>query len=317
MRVCVVGACGHVRQALDTIRARGDAEIVGAAAEGPYEEAAAIAALGAKVFPDWRAMLDCEKPDLAVVSPVFAHTGRVIMECAERGIDVFAEKPLAASEAELSEVEAAVRENGIRFCAMHYLRYDPAFYHGARLVREGAIGDVRMVTAQKSYRYGKRPAFYGDMALYGGTIPWVGIHAIDWIYHFTGKRFLSVTANSIGKNPEMAAICQFGMEGGLLASLNLDYYRPSGAPTHGDDRIRCVGTRGILEVRDGRILLTDADTATEITPDRAPDLLADFLDGKEPIAPQELFYLTRVAIAARDSAERGEPREIGGYPTPR
>ena len=62
---------------------------------------------------------------------------------------------------------------------------------------------------------------------------------------------------------------------------------------------------------------SDADTATVITPDRAPDLLADFLDGKEPIAPQELFYLTRVAIAARDSAERGEPREIGGYPAPR
>jgi len=256
-------------------------------------------------------MLDEISPDLAIISPVFAHTGRVIIECASRGIDIFAEKPVAASFEELNMVEKAVKNSKVRFCAMHYLRYDPAFYHAAKLVKNGAIGEVRMVTAQKSYKYGTRPAWYGDRSLYGGTIPWVGIHAIDWVYNFTGKRFLSVNAQSFGKDPEMAAICQFTMEDNIICSVNLDYYRPNAASTHGDDRIRCVGTKGVVEVRDGNVYLINENSNTVLTPREAPDLLAEFLDGKEPISPDEIFYLTKVAVAARDSADKETTIEIG------
>jgi hypothetical protein len=84
----------------------------------------------------------------------------------------------------------------------------------------------------------------------------VGIHAVDWVYAFSGKRFLSVDAQCFG-NPEMAALCRYSMEDGVMASVNLDYYRPASAPTHGDDRIRCAGTAGVLEVMNGKITLSD------------------------------------------------------------
>ena len=265
-----------------------------------------------KAYTDYKEMLDRERPDLAVVSPVFCHTGRVIIECAARGIDVFAEKPVAASIEELEAIEAAVKESGIRFSAMHYLRYTPAFYHGARLVKAGRIGDVKIVNAQKSYKFGTRPRWYGDRELYGGTIPWVGIHAIDWIYDFTGKRFLSVSASSSGGSPEMAALCSFEMEGGVIASASIDYYRPKEAPTHGDDRIRCVGTRGVIEIRNDEILLIDEAGASTIIPDSAPELLEEFLNGGEAITPDEIFYLTRVAILARESADTHKSVKIEG-----
>ena len=303
MKVCFIGACGHSKQAYKYLKTRADALLCGMAPESEHEGLTAPFDPSIPFYGDWRAMLDEVRPDLAVVSPVFAHTGRVIIECARRGIDVFAEKPVAATLAELDEVENAVRESGIRFCAMHYLRYTPAFYHAARLVRSGAIGEVRMATAQKSYKYGTRPAWYGDRALYGGTIPWVGIHAIDWIYHFTGKRFLSVSTQVFGRDPEMAALCQFEMEGGVIGAMNLDFYRPKSAPTHGDDRIRCVGTRGVIEVRGGKIYLTNEEGDTVLTPTEAPELLAEFLDGGESIPPEEIFDLTRVALVARDAAD--------------
>ena len=150
---------------------------------------------------------------------------------------------------------------------------------------------------------GTRPSWYSDRTLYGGTIPWVGIHAIDWIYNFTAKRFLSVNSISFGKDPEMAALCQFEMEGGVVASVNVDYYRPTGASTHGDDRVRCVGTNGVVEVRDGKIILINADGTSVITPTEAPELLESFIDGKDAISAEEIFYLTKVAIIARDSAD--------------
>ena len=312
MKICFIGACGHSKQAYKYLKTRADAAFVGMAPESEHEGLAASFDPSIPFYGDWRAMLDEVCPDLAVVSPVFGHTGRVIIECARRGIDVFAEKPVAATLEELGEVEAAVRESGIRFCAMHYLRYAPAFYHGAKLVRSGAIGEVRMATAQKSYRYGTRPAWYHDSTLYGGTIPWVGIHAIDWIYHFTGKRFLAVSTRTVGRDPEMAALCQFEMEDGLIAAMNLDFYRPKAAPTHGDDRIRCVGTRGVLEVRGGEILLINGEGEQILRPTEAPELLEEFLDGGETIAPDEIFTLTRVAILARDAADRHEISRIEG-----
>lgn len=309
MRICYIGNCGHTWQAHEVLKARADVTLCGVAAGSAEEGMTASFDPAVPFYASYTEMLDTVKPDLAVVSPVFGKTGEVILACASRGIDVFSEKPVATTEAELDEVEKAVKESGIRFCAMHYLRYRPSFYHAARLVREGIIGDVRLVTAQKSYKFGTRPAWYYDRALYGGTIPWVGIHAIDWVYAFTGKRFLSVAAQSDG-SPEMTALCQFKLEGGAMASVNLDYYRPAGAPTHDDDRIRCVGTRGVLEVVGDTVTLIDGEGKRELTVPDAPELLGAFLDGGDVITPEEIFYLTRVALLAREAADSGKTMEI-------
>ena len=312
MKVCFIGACGPSRQAYRYLKSRDDVVFCGMAPEGEHEGLAASFDPDIPFYTDYREMLDATEPDLAVVSPVFAHTGRVIIECAERGIDVFAEKPVASSLDELEAVEAAVYKSGIRFSAMHYLRYAPAFYHGARLVKDGAIGEVKIVNAQKSYKFGTRPEWYQSRDLYGGTIPWVGIHAIDWIYNFTGKRFLSVSASSTGGSPEMAALCQFTLDGGAVASASIDYYRPKEALTHGDDRIRCVGTRGAIEIRDDKIILTNDEGCTTLTPSEAPELLEQLLGGGEAITAEEIFYLTRVALCAREAADTQKSVRIEG-----
>lgn len=299
MKICFIGACGHSSQAYRYLATRQDAEFAGFAPGSSYETTVPKFAENMPYFPDYQRMLGEVKPDLAVVSPVFGLSASVILECAKRKIDVFSEKPVATTLEDLEKVEKAVTESGIRFCAMHYLRYEPAFYTGAKLVKDGAVGDVQLITAQKSYKYGTRPEWYQDPDLYGGTIPWVGIHAIDWIYHFTGKRFLSVATQKVG---EMAAVCQFSLEGGAIGAMNLDFYRPAGAATHGDDRVRCVGTEGILEVQGGKITLISPTETREIQPEPAPELLEEFLAGGA-IPPEEIFYLTRVALIARDGGK--------------
>ena len=310
MKVCFIGNCGHSFQAYKVLSKRSDVEFAGFAKGSAHEKNIASYAEGWPIFDSYTEMLDQIKPDLAVISPVFALTAQPILECAKRNINVFAEKPVAATLNELDQVEKAVKEAGIRFCAMHYLRYNPAFYLGAQLVKQGEIGEVKMLTGQKSYRFGTRPDWYWDREVYGGTIPWIGIHAIDWIAHFSGKKFLSVTAQSVGESPEMAALCQFEMEDGVIAAINLDYYRPALAPTHGDDRVRCAGTKGVLEVRDGKVLLMNDKGNQVFEPTECPELLEEFLAGKDPIPMDEIFHLTRAAIAAREAADSGEKIKI-------
>ena len=43
----------------------------------------------------------------------------------------------------------------------------------------------------------------------------------------------------------MTAITLMELEEDILAHVNTDYYRPQGASSHGDDRLRIVGTSEI------------------------------------------------------------------------
>ncbi len=310
MKVCFIGACGHWQQAYNLLKSRKDIIFSGFAPGSEHEPQRLPSGAEMPLYDDYKTMLDCVKPELAIVSPVFGLTGRVILDCAARKIDVFSEKPVAASITELTAVRDAVKASEIRFCAMHYLRFAPAFYNAAKMVREGAIGEVKLITAQKSYKFGQRPEWYRDRSLYAGTIPWVGIHAIDWISAFTGRRFLSVTAQSDRQSPEMTAICGFTLEGNLPAAANIDYYRPAGAPSHGDDRVRCVGEKGIIEVTDDRVSLLNADGAFSYSFTEAPDPLELFLEHKDVISPQEIFHITAAALCAREAADSGRQVNI-------
>lgn len=309
MKICVIGAVGHSAQAINEMREHPEAEFVGIAPGDSHEDKTALSHFGIPLFDSYRQMLDECRPDIAIISPVFALTGGIIIECAMRGIDVFAEKPIASSQEELERVERAVKESGIRFSAMHFLRFTPSFYHARQLIADGEIGEVRMLCAQKSYRFGKRPEWYSDRGLYVGTIPWVGIHAVDWIYALSGKRFLSVTALHSG-SPEMTALCQFELEGGVMASINIDYLRPEKAPTHGDDRIRVAGTKGIIEVFADKIVLINDKGTSELTEFSAPKLAYEFLLGNDLLSAEEIFMITKTALISRDSADRHETLRI-------
>ena len=313
MKVCIIGCNGHIGHAYSEICDLPEVEFCGIA-PGTLEKDASGAAL--ECIPDfyrekmpcyeaYTEMLEEVKPDMAIVSSVFGLNGRIIIECAKRKIDVFAEKPVAATLEELNTVQQAVEKHGIRFCAMHYLRYTPSFYRGKELVAAGAVGDIRMITAQKSYRYGVRPNWYQDEKLYPGTIPWVGIHALDWIYFFTERKFLSVKALQWGK-PEMAALCQFELEEQCIANANIDFLRPGAAPTHGDDRVRIAGTKGMLEIWSDHLELINENGVQVEYPSSAPHLTELFVQDKPCITAKEIFMLTKVALLARESAASGK-----------
>lgn len=271
----------------------------------------------ARMYSDYVEMLEKEKPDVAVVSPEFYLTASVCMECAKRKINVFAEKPVATELDELKQLQDVIKESGIHFAAMHFLRFSGGFYHAVKAVKNGDIGDVRMINAQKSYKLGQRADFFKSRETYGGTIPWVGIHGIDWIYTLADKPCKKVTAvhSSTGNcdhgDLEATCLCQFVFEDDVMASLNVDYIRPQSAPTHSDDRLRVVGTEGILNVQDGKLTVINCDGVKTYEEPSEIDLALDFLESileNRPcvLSSDEIFEITELALLARESADMGE-----------
>ncbi|HHT36686.1 MAG: Gfo/Idh/MocA family protein [Candidatus Wallacebacter cryptica] len=325
MRVCIIGGSGHASFVFRAMSADPTIEVVGIAPGSEGENTAKFMkeaekrGQSPKYYDDYRVMLDELKPDIAAVNCHFGDHAKVNFEVLSRKIHLFGEKPLATTMEELAVLEKEYERAGVEVAAMLGLRYDPAFYTAWHAVQDGKIGEVRLLTAQKSYRLGSRPNFFKNRVSYGGTIPWVGSHAIDWVYWFAGEDFISVMAHHSAMHNrglgtmEMTGLCHFEFTNEVFGSVNIDYLRPSTAESHGDDRVRAAGTKGVIEVRGGRVYLISADQpgTQELPLMQPPAFFAEFVkqvrgEGQCLVSAKDSFRVTEACLRARESADTGK-----------
>ena len=314
----MIGARGHSYYVLNDLPKLKNVELcaVSSGDENPSSLLNKAKQWNPRGYADWREMLDREQPDVLSVDGPFELHAEMCIEALKRNIHVICEKPIALQLDELDAIEKICAETSAKIISMVGIRYDAAFWTARKLVKEGAIGKIKVIHTQKSYKLGKRPDFYKSRELYGGTIPWVGSHAIDWLLWFTESEFESVTAfhdhddNFDNGTMEIAGECLFRMKNGVIATSSIDYLRPATAPTHGDDRIRCAGTKGVIEVMGGKVHLITADGDEYIEPVNPPQsLFEDFIGGLRglnplPVTTEETIALTRACLLARESADK-------------
>lgn len=337
MNIVQIGGVGHYAYALPTAKKYG-MEMTGVCCPDPEDRLARVMkhletfGYAPRVYENAEEMLDGEKPDIAIINTVMYENARYAMMALKKGISVFCEKPVATTLETLNELETVYREAKVQykdlcFCGMFGIDYLPHFETAYRFVKNGGIGEVLLANAQKSYRMGNRARFYSDREKYGGTIPWVAIHGIEWITRIGGLKPVSAAAlgntafNAGNGTMEASALCQFACEGGKMASVSADVLRPANAPTHDDDRLRLVGSKGILEVRAGRVFVIDEDGERELSLVQAEtELFEEFVleiqgRGKCRVSAEDSFFATRVALSARESQDTGNIVPIK-MPTP-
>ena len=275
-------------------------------------------------YEDWRTMLHEVKPDLVCIDGPFELHAEMAAESLRCGSHVFCEKPVALTLEQLDMLEDAWKKSGKHLRSMVGLRYDPAFLYAYRQVQAGAVGKIKFIRTQKSYKLGKRPDFYRKRGTYGGTIPWVGSHAVDWILYYSGSTFERVTAyhdaedNFDHGDLEIAGHCLFRLNNGVIADAGVDYLRPLSAPSHGDDRVRIAGTKGIIEVMKGKVHLIDSEGEKVVDPPAADrDVFSDFttelVTGRPALVSDlETIELTRAVLLARESADKQETLLFAG-----
>ena len=272
-------------------------------------------------FEDYRVMLDEAKPDIAVIDGAFDRHAEICMEALKRNIHVLCEKPLVLSRGSFEQLSEAWRNSRAHVAAMTTMRFEAPFHLAGKFVRGGAIGEIRMIRVQKSYHLGPRAAFYHNRKSYGGTIPWIGIHAFDLMCFFTGgRRFVSAYAtqdfrdNAGNGTMESSAQALLTMEDHIQCMASIDYLRPASAETFQDDRIRVAGNAGILEVCGGKVHLLDGSGSRIIEPGKQKHfLLTEFVHlirGEETdiAADAEALELTETALTVQESADTGKIR---------
>ncbi|HTS17680.1 MAG TPA: Gfo/Idh/MocA family oxidoreductase [Verrucomicrobiae bacterium] len=332
-RVATIGAFGHWGCVLDEIATVNGIEVIAAACALPGESVDRVVAhpgvsKSVNVFDDYRLMLKSVRPDVVVVSCRLDRIPVIALDAANAGCDIICEKPLALDTPALEKLYRGLSNHGTRLMAMLSMRADPVFQKARELYQSGAIGEVTVVNAQKSYKYGDREEWFGVRDTYGGTMLWVGIHALDMIHFTTGQAFTSVAAFQRNFAHPSRPDCEdyvaaiLGLENGGAATVSIDLFRPEAAATHGDDWIRIVGTEGILEARSNdrviRLLRENADAQT-IAVDTARPIYTPFLSGvtgddESLMRPEDPFLLTHACLCARDAADAGVVEQIPAMP---
>jgi predicted dehydrogenase len=322
VRVGLAGLDGHPTEITRPIPSLPEVELVATSDPEPktlQRFGKSQVAAKARQYADWRQMLDKEKLDVVGVCNANSHHSGTILDALARGLHVIAEKPIATEEPALEKVREAVARSKGKFTSILPMRFSPPYLALAEIVRSGELGEIIQLDSQKSYKTsGERPAWFYKRSTYGGTMAWIGIHMIDLMIHITGRDFVEAFGyqNHIGfpetGDTENITATVFRMDNGGVALLRMDYLRPQSAKTHGDDRLRIAGTKGIAEYMEatGVTVMSDKrprETRSVLPPARS--LFTDFLDhiynGKpEPIAWKQIYRGHLVALRAREAMEK-------------
>ena len=321
MKAVIIGGSGHYAFALQAAALRGDLTLCAAAPGSAKEDisgvmtAAAAQGLPLRYYDDYRTMLDRESADLAVVNPWFCDTAEVSTACLGRGLHVFSEKPLATTLGKLDELTEAWRSSGRALDGMFNLRCCGWFNTVRKAVDDGLIGEVRQLQGRKSYRMGQRGEVYRKRETFGGIIPWVGIHALDWVLQLGGKCEWVIGTQDAHENRghgemDVTSAVMLKMENGVIGTVTADFFRPDGSLRHDDDRLRVTGTKGTLYAYDGRVFIEDGQNRRELPLIGERNCLLDMLDALGTPASErralDALEVTRVALMARDSEAEGK-----------
>lgn len=324
IRLGVLGAWGHFLHVLDEVENMEDVEIVGLAPGTPGEDFSAIrskyaAAAGAPEYETPLELLRAQQPDVVTVSTRLDRIPEIAVDAAAAGCHLICEKPLAITHEGLRRLWEAVSAHGVECVAMLNNRAHPVLAAARRAVADGLIGSVCLVNARKSYRFGNRDEWFGRRETYGGTIPWIGIHALDFIDAVAGAPVTSVAAlhanTAHGDWPDCEDACAMllRLDTGAPATASVDYLRPMAVATHGDDWVRVMGTEGMIEAAMDRgycRITTRDEPEREVPLAEARGYYAPFLRALPPSGragpgseTRRSFRLTQVALCARDAAD--------------
>lgn len=129
---------------------------------------------GVPAYDTVEEMLERARPDYVhICTCADAHVAPVLA-CAQRGVHVLCEKPMATEPAECDTMIAACQQAGVHFVISHQRRSDPVHWYARRLVRDGLIGDLRFITGGAGPRRG------------GNELHNIGSHLLDAVGIFAG-----------------------------------------------------------------------------------------------------------------------------------
>lgn len=235
------------------------------------------------------------------------------IQCLESGRHVYAEKPCAFTEDELNAIIETSARTGMKFHEMAGTAFEQPYLSMREIVKNGTIGEVIQVFAQKSYPYfDRRPQ---DEDVDGGLTRQAGIHAFRFIEHVAGQKITNVyTIETKLGNPVVngelrrASSLVMKLENGGVASMIVNYLNYAGFGKWGNEHLRIFGTKGFIESTDAgertRLVVGETDFGAIEQLEPSKDYFDYYIDslcgkGEMPVSIDDELHPALIAIRAK------------------
>lgn len=202
--------------------------LVFTAAADPMPERRAEAEQKFKVrtYADYSEMLAKEKLDLVVIaSPTHLHKEQAIAAF-EKNIDVFCDKPLAPTLADVDELIAAMKRTNRKLMVFQPHRVGSDVQTARKIIESGVLGPI-FVYQRSLSNYVRRNDWQAQRKYGGGMVNNYGAHMVDqFTYLFGGQKVITIDCHlrrvaTLGDAEDVfKAFLQ--LENGLLVDIDIN-----------------------------------------------------------------------------------------------
>lgn len=268
--------------------------------------------------------------DIDAVLIATPHSGHLqqVAEAARAGKHVLVEKPMGLNAAECDEMIRSCRNAGVMLSVIQTVRFRGTVARAHKLVREGRIGDVRMIDLRTLFEWVPITGqSWSQREPEGGLILDQGAHNFDFMRWFAGSDpswiFARVRQFAADGYPHPTAMADVEFVNGVLAHNWMSFELPEPGLAESAFRALIVGSKGMLDVDGyGKLhaafnggpweLVWEQPTIDYINKPLAPERLEafytqvqDFVDAlREQRAPAVTGEEGRKTIAMIDAARR-------------
>ncbi len=260
MRALSVGFIGlshlHPKSYIPVFAAAGGMEVIAVA-----ESDAAVLDSFTKSFPvrgyaDWHEMIGQERLDLAALFLPHYLCPEAGVACAERGIHLLVEKPMAADSRGLRKIVDAAAKSKVVLSSPYVWRYHPVARAMKSYINEGVLGRIvggeGRCAAGRLHRYpeGNAAWMLSRAKSGGGPMYNLGVHWIDLFRWLLNDEVVEVLGKNVKVNEEYDiednsfALLTFSR--GTVLVLDISYTVPDSFPNGRDLYLGLRGTSGVL-----------------------------------------------------------------------
>ena len=132
--------------------------------------------------------------DIVAIGGAYGERGEAVIKALAAGKHVIADKPICTDIKQLEQIKSLCIEKERKLVCMLDLRYLPQSLAARQFLRSGKLGSVRNISfnGQHYLDYGKRPGWYFEPGMHGGTINDLEIHGIDLVRMMTEMEFATI-----------------------------------------------------------------------------------------------------------------------------
>jgi predicted dehydrogenase len=260
MRVGIIGTGWIAEKAAITLNGTDNCEALAVGSRSQEKAVAFASKWGiAKAHGSYRELIDDPDVDLVYVGTPHSHHFDVTKEALLAGKPCLVEKAFMANYRQAKEIVDLAHDRKVFLAEAIWTRYQPVVGMVRQLMKDGRIGEPRLLTATLGYSMGEKPRIMRP-DLCGGALLDLGVYALNFVRMFFPADIVSMESQCVKSDTGMDLTNAISMvlSDGMLCNLQ--------------SSAACVGDNiGVIAGTEGNLIIDNINNPQQITvngPDR-------------------------------------------------